>query len=148
MINLSLSLKSTHRYVDGVNSEVGDQELDDDLLVPRGAVWLQVRLRLWQERLLRVHGPSGLIGIAQELRLDPCLLQRRVVLWVDEQVLAEIGWVVDAAVGRVLQGLELEEARHVVQRREQQDRQDVESGLDVVAKSEKWGAYRDVPKIN
>jgi len=33
-----LSFKSTHRYVDGVNSEVGDQELDDDLLVPRGAV--------------------------------------------------------------------------------------------------------------
>ena len=53
-------------------------------------------------------------------------------------------WGVETGVGDVAHSPELEEPRAVVQRREQQDREDVEPGLDVVAKSEERGAHCDV----
>ncbi len=53
--------------------------------------------------------------------------------------------VVQARVGGVVDGRELEEPWHVVQRCEEEDRQDVEPGLDVVAEPEKGRTNSDVP---
>ena len=54
--------------------------------------------------------------------------------------------VVQARGGRVVDCRELEESRHVVQRGEEEDGQDVESGLDVVPEPEERCADGDVPE--